>query len=251
MSYDPTLNLEPETEARRLAAQRLVDKGRELARASKVDRAAGTFRQALEYDPTLNLEPETEARRLAAPALVDNGRKLARAGEVDKAAGAFRQALEYDPTLNLEPETDARHLAAEVLVNKGRELARRGDIKRAIANFSAAQESDPNLKIDAHSWNSLCWFGSLGGFATEVMKACERAVELEPDSGLIRDSHGLARALTEDYSGAIEDFQRYLEWGRENSAPEDMIRQRQDWIRSLQANQNPFTEEELRLLWDQ
>ena len=32
---------------------------------------------------------------------------------------------------------------------------------------------------------------------------------------------------------------------------EELIRQRQDWIRSLQANQNPFNNELLKLLRDQ
>jgi hypothetical protein len=30
-----------------------------------------------------------------------------------------------------------------------------------------------------------------------------------------------------------------------------MVRQRQDWIRMLQANQNPVNEELLKLIWDQ
>ena len=120
-----------------------------------------------------------------------------------------------------------------------------------MAAFAAAQASDSNLEIAAASWNSLCWFGSLGGFATDVMAACERAVALEPDHGGIRDSRGVARALTGDYPGAINDFQQYLEWGPKNGQSEEQIRQRQDWIRMLQANQNPFNKELLKLLRDQ
>jgi len=58
--------------------------------------------------------------------------------------------------------------------------------------------------------NSMCWFGSLSGFAAQVMPACERAGL----SGAVehawqnwRDSRGVARAITGDYAGAIEDFQ--------------------------------------------
>src|SRR5437870_71223 len=93
---------------------------------------------------------------------------------------------------------------------------RQGAIREALAAFAAAQTSDPNLEIAAAAWHSLCWFGSLGGFATDVMVACERAVALEPDHGGIRDSRGVARALTEDFPGAINDFQRFLEWGPKN-----------------------------------
>ena len=81
--------------------------------------------------------------------------------------------------------------------------------------------------------------------------ACERAVALAPDNGNIRDSRGVARALTGDYPGAINDFQQYLEWGLKNDTSEERIRQRQDWIRMLQANQNPFNEELLKLIRDQ
>ena len=83
------------------------------------------------------------------------------------------------------------------------------------------------------------------------MAACERAVALEPDDGHIRDSRGLARALTGDYPGAIEDFQQYLEWGPKTGASEEQIRQRQDWIRMLQAKQNPFNKELLEFLRNQ
>ena len=169
-------------EARRLVAPGLVDKGRELAREGEVEKAIGAFGQARVLDPTLTLDPGTEASRLAASALVDKGRELARGGEVDKAIGAFRQARVLDPTLTLDPGTEARRLAAPALLDKGRVLARRGAIKEAMAVFTDAQASDPNL---ANAWNFACWFGSLGGFAADVMAACERAVALEPDSGLI------------------------------------------------------------------
>ena len=47
------------------------------------------------------------------------------------------------------------------------------------------------------------------------MAACEQAVELEPDHGGYRDSHGLARALTGDYPGAIVDFGTVSRMGAE------------------------------------
>jgi WD40 repeat protein len=207
--------------------------------------------KALQADGTSDVALQKEERRLAAPWLVDKGRKLAREGDIDGAEGAFQQALALDPNLGLDPGKEARRLAASGLVDKGEELAEQGAIREAMAAFAAAQASDPNLEIAAASWYSLCWFGSLGGFATDVMAACERAVALAPDDGNIHDSRAVARALTGDYSGAIQDFQQYLEWGPKNGQPEEQIRQRQDWLRLLQANQNPFNEELLKLLRDQ
>jgi tetratricopeptide (TPR) repeat protein len=216
-----------------------------------VEGAVAKLHIALQTDGSSDVVLQKEARRLAAPGLVDKGRELARGGDIDGAVVAFQQAFELDPNLALDPEKEARRLATSGLVDKGRELAKQGAIREAMAAFEAAQASDSNLEIDGDAWNALCWFGSLEGFATDVMAACERAVALEPDHGNIRDSRGVARALTGDYPGAINDFQRYLEWSPENGQSEEHIRQRQDWIRMLQANQNPFNKELLKLLRNQ
>jgi hypothetical protein len=53
-----------------------------------------------------------------------------------------------------------------------------------------------NLQILPKSWNNLCRYGSLNGSAKEVMFACEKAVNLAPNNVYIRDSRGIARALT-------------------------------------------------------
>ena len=63
------------------------------------------------------------------------------------------------------------------------------------------------LEIDVENWGELCWFGSLNNQAQDVMFACEKAVKLTPNYGEIRRYRGLARALTGNYQGAIEDFQ--------------------------------------------
>ena len=86
--------------------------------------------------------------------------------------------------------------------------------------------------------NTLCWFGSLGGFAGQVMPACERAIALTPPAGLpgYRDSRGVARAMTGDYPGAIEDFQAFVD----SLKPGDTMTQRQAWIATLRSGKNPF-----------
>jgi tetratricopeptide (TPR) repeat protein len=208
-----------------------------------VEGAIAKLHMALQVDDASDVDLQKEARRLASRGLLIKWVELAREGDVDRAVGAFKQALELDPTVAFDPGQEARQL-----VDKGLEWAKQGAVREAIAAFAVAQVIDPNLEIAASSWNILCWLGSLRSFATDVMTACERAVTLAPDNGNIRDSRGLARTLTGDYTGAIDDFQRFLEWGPKNGIPEEKIRQRQDWIRMLQANQNPFNEELLELL---
>ena len=150
--------------------------------------------------------------------------------------------------LDLDPETEAGRLAALGLVEGGEALARAGDVEGAVAKHAEAQTLDPTLEISADSWNTLCWSGSLWGYAAEVLDACERTVELEQDNGAKRDSRGLARALTGNYAGAIEDFQFYIEWGQDKR-PKERLDKRRAWIRELEAGRNPFdsaTLEELR-----
>lgn len=107
-----------------------------------------------------------------------------------------------------------------------------------------AQTLDPTIEIRPHVGNNLCWWGSLWGHAADVMDACETAVALEPKNGMFRDSRGLARALTGDIAGAIEDFQAFVNW----TDNEERRLQRQRWIDALHAGNNPFTDEEIERL---
>jgi hypothetical protein len=76
------------------------------------------------------------------------------------------------------------------------------------------------------------------------MLACENAVSLAPKNGEFRDSRGIARALTGNKQGAIEDFQAYIKW----TDWDDGKKQRQAWIDALKAGKNPFTPEEIEKL---
>ena len=138
-------------------------------------------------------------------------------------------------------------LEAYSYLGEGGRLARAGDISDALQAYQNARERDARLTIQALSWNLLCWRGSLWGRAAEVMEACERAVALAPDNGNIRDSRGLARALTGDRAGAIDDFEAYVAQtgsGRGRA-------QRLDWIAALRSGENPFTAEVLDALREQ
>jgi tetratricopeptide (TPR) repeat protein len=112
-------------------------------------------------------------------------------------------------------------------------------------DYDKAIEIDPD---NAGSWNSLCWNGSLWEHAAEVLDACEQAVSLEPEKGRIRNSRRLARALTGDYAGAVEDFEAFVEWASDYSFYEEDVEQRKAWIATLQGGENPFTEEVLQEL---
>jgi hypothetical protein len=108
----------------------------------------------------------------------------------------------------------------------------------------------PALTILAESWGRPCRSGALHGHGADVLTAGDRAVELAPDDGSLRESRGLARALTGDYLGAIEDFAFFVDWAREGNRSADIVSEREAWIAALQARRNPFDEATLERLRD-
>ena len=122
---------------------------------------------------------------------------------------------------------------------------RLGEFDKALADYEASIAADPNMAV---SHNNRCWFGSLLGHAAEVMDSCEKAVELVPTNPGFRDSRGLARALTGDYAGAMEDFQAYADFQTANGRSDGG---RLEWIAQLAAGHNPFDEAQLQAMLNQ
>ncbi len=144
---------------------------------------------------------------------------------------------------SLSKKSDAA-IEAEALLREGVGLVRDGNIVDAIAAYAAAQARDSTLSVPAPVWNTLCYSGSLWGHAADVMTACEDAVALAPWNGNIRDSRGVARALTGDLAGAIEDLEAFAAW----TLNDEDRSQRQEWIDALRAGENPLTPEVLETL---
>jgi tetratricopeptide (TPR) repeat protein len=130
-------------------------------------------------------------------------------------------------------------------LSRGASLVRQGDVDAALTAYQEAQHLDRDLEISAEFWNELCWYGSLQNRAADVLFAGEKAVELEPHNGSYRETRGLAKALTGDIPGAIEDFQAALDSGLFEG---ERKQQRQHWLDALRAGENPFTPEELAAL---
>jgi hypothetical protein len=188
--------------------------------------------------------------KAAAPFLVQVGEKKAKDGNIEEAIATFKTALTWNPEFKFDPQKKAKEFEnkgkAELLVNEASSLVSQKKIKEAIAAYNQAQKLDPQLEIDADTWNTLCWDGSLNESVALVMFACEKAVKLDRNNASIRDSRGLARALTGDYKGAISDFESYI---AQNDDKESKA-QRQGWVRALRAGKNPFTKEVLKKLRD-
>ncbi|XGV97497.1 MAG: TIR domain-containing protein [Leptolyngbya sp. BL-A-14] len=227
-----------------------IAEGEELARAGDIDGATHRFQEALKRKPDLKFDPKLKAQQIAAVLPLDEGEELAINGDLKGAAAKFRLALKRYPGLSFDPQTKARQSAAIALLDKGEDLANRNDVEQAFPLYAKAQQLDPTVEVSAAAWNSLCWVGALKGYAAKVLDACNKAVAPDPANGQIRDSRGVARAVTGDFEGAIADFQVYVDWlNGEGSKALDAEKQkadRQRWIKELRAGRNPFTPEELQ-----
>jgi tetratricopeptide (TPR) repeat protein len=182
---------------------------------------------------------------------IEAGRDSARAGDRKEAVAIFHRASELEHGLDLDPVAEAQKIAdAFALLNEGEKLVKQGKVKEAISAYEQAQVLDPTIVVSAAAWDILCRFGSLWGSPSNVMYACENAVTLEPVNVRFRDSRGLARVLTENYPGAIEDFQEYVTWGSwgRYEQPEEDLRKREKWIQELKAGQSPFDAATLQAL---
>ena len=119
-------------------------------------------------------------------------------------------------------------------------LTKQGKITSALETMTKVQRLEPAAEIYVNTLYGLCWFGSLWNAATEVMHTCEKVVDLFPDNGIAHQGRGLARALTGNFAGAVEDFTMYLEWAPKNDQSEEDISLWQQWTEALKAHRKPL-----------
>ncbi|WP_353063812.1 hypothetical protein RBB77_21520 [Tunturibacter psychrotolerans] len=181
------------------------------------------------------------------PSLMQAARDLARKGDSEGALAAFRRVQELDPQINIDPKREVAKermaALADATVIRGTLLSQAQPLV-ALRAFQEALQLYPSIQISANAWNNICWNGSLQGFAEQVMVACKNALEIEPENLNDRDSRALARALVGDTRGAILDFQACITGSDSPTYRE----QRGNWVKALQAGQNPFTPEVLQKL---
>jgi tetratricopeptide (TPR) repeat protein len=202
------------------------------------------------YD-SLKDKPEEEAKIRASNFFVKEGDKLAEEGKVAEAIAKFKQVESLNLSLDFDPEERAKQIAVPSLITKAANLMRENNPSEGFAKYQQALALDPELTM-TQGWdvNQLCWYGSLHGYGAEMMIVCDRAVEWVYYGF---DSRGVARAMTGDYAGAIEDFQAFLdilndliqntEGGGISQSLKVRKAQREAWIDALATGQNPFTEE--------
>jgi WD40 repeat protein len=106
------------------------------------------------------------------------------------------------------------------------------------------------ISKDPQVSNDVCWFGSVDRFADVVLPAGDREVEVADEDlkAFYRDTRGLARALAGKKQEAIEDFRAFIAWAESHKLYEDNVSMRKEWIKEMEDNKDPFTDETLRKL---
>ena len=158
----------------------------------------------------------------------------------------WRQHLEAEPYQATCPDIPGHAID---MLKQADDHAASGQRDLAEAGFTEAVRAALRQE-DAEIDNAACWFGSIDGFAKIILPACQQAVALANDnmSPQYRDSRGLARALTGDRDGAIEDFKAFAAWAKTSDGNAQSALQREAWMATIQSGGNPFDAETLKAL---
>jgi WD40 repeat protein len=239
-------------ELKKQAAKSFILSARKMARNGDLDAAEADFRQAKEFNPELLYNPQEKAREETTKQLVYQADKLARDGALQQATINYRQALDIAPELAFDPEEKARQEASKALVREAEAALRNKRVGAALSSLLKAHSVFPDVKINNRILADICWQGVLQNKAELVLETCERSIKNDPDHGGNRDSRGVARAMTGDVDGAVDDFNAYVLWAPTVGRPQHRIDRRQRWIDQLQKGMNPFDDphraEELKAL---
>lgn len=97
--------------------------------------------------------------------------------------------------------------------------------------------------MDANILNRVCWELTLRGQASLALPVCDRGVIQFPKDFNLLDSRGVARGISGNVAGAVNDLEQSL-LGADYSADERVARQ--SWIRDLKSGINPFASRDWR-----
>ncbi len=133
-------------------------------------------------------------------------------------------------------------LRAESNMKQGEWQTAIDDYRDALAFGLAAEDA-------AGARNNICWFFALDNQAEAALPYCEQAVDASPSASYL-DSRALAYALLGQNEAAIADFEAALaEWaGSQNPQIQAIRTEREEWVATLRAGDNPITQEVLARL---
>src|SRR6266487_3714674 len=162
----------------------------------------------------------------------------------------WRQFVGGDPYQKVCPAFPVDSSVTQEELRQAHIDAQAGRTQQAQAIYIQARREAALLDTTDLS-NNVCWGGSTDQFANVVLPSCDRAVTLNPYYGQYYDSRGVARALTANRQGAIDDFKFFVQWAKgqaDTTKYTPLINERTAWIQKLEAGKNPCDTRTLQAL---
>lgn len=149
VALDPQIGIDPEREARRIAVEAMLERGKRLARDRKILAATVQFEQAKTLDVDAVSDPVVLANKLAAGQVhLQEGKKMAKRGRFEGAVAKYITARGVDPEIDLDPVAEALKDAMPVYLQRARDAARAGKLERAIEIYREVLAKDPSRTFD-------------------------------------------------------------------------------------------------------
>jgi tetratricopeptide (TPR) repeat protein len=181
--------------------------------------------------------PETQALALFKKEVTNNleakATQIIPEGDVDQLDVEIQRAtgaLSRWPSVTLDASM-LMHMRAGALATRSAMRSSEGQYADAIDDLKKARELDPKLQIPASELNLLCWMASVNGLAREALFVGDLAVQLDSNNLEYRDTRGLARALSGDRTGAVEDFTYFSLRTLDERRKQERLR----WIKALKS----------------
>ena len=238
LDLDTALAGDPETAAQTWLINELKSLAGRQAVSGDVQGLTASLESLKDLDPDYS---SAKLKKKAARVFERRALRLAQRGNLEEVEANYQQAFKLNPSLKYNPRDKARQEIAKVLIYKTDDFLRQYKVEDALANLAEAKKVDPGVEISNRTWADLCWKGVLQDQADKVLDACEQAVKNAPENGGMRDSRGVAKAMTGNLESVIEDFEAYVEWAPGQKRPQSRIDRRKRWIEQLNNDQNPFS----------
>jgi|GEM_PF-570564 len=168
--------------------------------------------------------------------LIEQGVQFAKEGDLERTINKFQEAKELDPKLEIVPEVEARKLISESLMRAVPMLFDEDKSDRAIEKFKKAIEFNPNIENTGFFWGNICTLDKLWLYSSDIIFACDKAVESEPENPLFLYNRGVARAIDNNIDKAIQDFQNSIKLADSTSFEDSNEKQKLEALKLQQKN---------------
>jgi len=196
----------------------LILEGYRLAHQGDLAEAVFIFEQAKIIDPEIEFDDAyEEAHRIhqeKVENLIETGRDFAQLGYQDQAIEILEEALMLDPAQDLNPSIELEEIrdnSTRELLGKALTKLRGGHINQAYNLFTQIDNLEDDF-LTADDWHLICLEGALHDKADVVIKACDKAIELEPDNGQLYNSRAIVQLQLGNKVGARADFEKFEAW---------------------------------------